>query len=260
MIFHRGRPMTQWYRLALIFTLTVANSSLYGQKEPIAILLDLISKNDAAPNIVQTLSDIGPLFLALKSKLGYIQATWLMTQLTYYKPNIQTFAEKIAKETKGTGNITKKLIAKIRSDLLIDLPDEAHKPLTEMGTVPVLYPENVKCIKKIKQHSLLIGIGTQDPLGYEVYKEKMLTNHNINLGTLIDQIVLIPSLDDSSDTLKDPGYYQHKQGWYIAAEPYPSAYCKTAIMAALGNSGYSEKALSIIDTSKKLQRLASGLS
>jgi len=249
--------MTQQYCLAVVFTLTVANSSLHGQKEPIAIILDLISKNDEAPNIVQTLSDIGPLFLALKSKLGYIQATWLMTQLTYYKPNIQTFAEKIAKKTKGTGNITKQLIAKIRKDLLKDLPYEAHKSLTEMGTVPVLYPKNIKCIDRIRQHFLLIGISTQDPLGYEVYKEKMLANHKINLGNIVDQIVLIPSLDDSSDTLRDPGYYQHKQGWYIAAESYPSPYCKTAIMAALGNSGYSEKALSIIDTSEKLQRLAS---
>ncbi|TET05838.1 hypothetical protein E3J79_04150 [Candidatus Dependentiae bacterium] len=233
--------------LAISFIALTFFTTIISQKDIIALHLKLLSHNATTQHIVSSAVQNA---LSLSRTIGIINGAYLATKAW----TLAAWGEEIAQETSGLGNITTKLVEKIKNKMKINLSAEALRQLVDLATDPEPNKDALELIKTIKKRYLLVGISDQDPLEHEIYVEKMKKKNNIDVTLLFDQFVIISANNDNDD--------QRESGlqWHSAPEPYPSEPFKKAIIAAAQSTNHMRiggGTIAVIDTPEGLAKLAS---
>jgi len=239
-----------------LFFLLLVQSTLYCPKTPVAIYFDLVYQNEEADNLVKNLIYAPALFSVLRNKFGYIKATYVMTQLLYHKTTMKDMGEELGKTITGIGNVTKALMTEVRNKLNIDLPDEALRPLIELAISPIQFPENIKLIRQIKSHKHTIGLSAQDPLSFEIYRQKMNTKYNVEISELFDSIVINPALYENKINL-NPKDRKTSTNIIISENISPADSLSLAVQAATQHVAKQKNETPIIKTYEELRDYAS---
>ena len=235
-----------------LFLLFFVNLGIYCQKTPVAIYFNLVYQNDDSGNIVGNLASTSALFAVLREKFGYFKATYIFGQMLRYKSTMKEMGEEIGKTMTGIGNVTRELMNRVRNELSLDLPDEAHRPLTELGISPVSSLENIELIRKLKNQRPTIGLSAEDPLSFEIYQQKMNIKYNIEVSELFDEIVINPALYDKEIVEK-----RNTTNIIISGNLSHSDSLSLAIQAATKHIFKQKHKTPIIKTYEQLQQFAS---
>lgn len=237
-------PCRLFFTINLI-TLTFF-TTIISQKDIIALHLNLLSHNATTEHIVYSALQNAT---SLRRTIGFKNGAYLAIKAW----TLATWGEKIAETTSGLGNITTKVVERIKNEMKINLPDEVLRQLVELATDPEPNKGALELIQKLKKQYLLVGISEQDPLEHEIYVKKMKEKNKIDVTSLFDQFVIISANNDNDDR-RENGLQ-----WYSAPEPYPSEPFKKAISAAAQSTKHMRTGgtIKVIDTSEELAELAS---
>ena len=160
----------------------------------VACNFDVISKNADTSNIISN---------AVSSARHILSCFYwrYITPWTLYSTiaHMQQRGLVLAKTTPGITNTIAKLFAELQRDGYGEFTDTAISCFNEMGVNPVPDPEALSLLQKVKSFNIsTIGMGNQDSLEHEIYARKMLAEQQIDVHTLYDGIVTIPTLKEQA--------------------------------------------------------------
>lgn len=210
-------------RLGFIIIATLIVTRITGMDQPIVVAcnFDVISKNVDTTNLmwsaVPLAAHIIPCFsleriAALKSTLDYMHK----------------LGTEIAAKTPGITNTIKSLFTELEKQKYGTFTEDVMSWLNQKGVNPVPDKEAVTLLKMIKKFGIpTIGMGNQDSLEHEIYTQKMHDEHNIDLHTLYDGIITIPTLEENSaieSNANVPCFQQPSNSrWFVSRDAAPSA-------------------------------------
>lgn len=247
--------MKSTHRLGYIILTTLTFSHTKPMQQPIVVAcnFDVISKNAETSNLVT--SAVASATHILKC-LSWGSLACLPSTIAHMKQR----GLEIATITPGITNTITKLFAELQKDGYGTFTDTAISCFNEMGINPIVNTETLSLLQKVKTFNIpTIGMGNQDSLEHEIYARKMLTEHQIDVHTLFNGIVTIPTLKEQSLLdINHENYLMRNPAWLVAGNVASStAFAHTVRKLACDLTGTT--LIWPIDTKEQLAALVHAL-
>ena len=238
-------------RAGCIIIAGLATIFVQSMDQPIVVAcnFEAISKNVDTANIVTTAISSAKTILPC---LYWSSLAWFPSTLAH----MQKRGLEIAATTPGITNTIKKLFTELEEQEYGQFTDTAISCINEMGVNPISDDQAISLLQEIKKFNIpTIGMGNQDSLEHEIYARKMLAEKSVDMHSLCNGIVTIPTLaEQTTFDLSDGNYFirraEHPR-WLVARNISPSpSFTHTIKMLAHDLAG--EVPIWSIDTKEQL--------
>lgn len=204
-----------------ISVLTLASISLQitaALEQPIVVAcnFDAINKN------AETSEVVGQAMRNAKTTLTGMN--WkILLKLSTNMGRIKQRGLELAATTPGTGNVVKKLFAELETQDYGHFSPINIRQLCVAGIQPLPDREAIAqtiLIKELGIPALLVG--SQDSLEYEIFEQKMKDVHHIDLKTIFEGVVTIPTLEELAKFNQTTLCLSRNEHWLVSRDPSPS--------------------------------------
>ena len=195
----------------VLASLIIARINTMDPPIVVACNFDVVSKNADTGNIItNALSSARQIFSCFY--WSYITPWNLYSTIAH----MQQRGVEIAGETPGITNTIRRLFTELEKQKYGKFTDTAINCFNEMGVNPVPDREALSLLQKVKSFNVpTIGMGNQDSLEHEIYARKMLAEQKIDVHSLYDGVVTIPTFEEQAT------FDSHSGDWYTRNQTKP---------------------------------------